>query len=74
MPIEDASALAALAERVGASNVNNVELIPSVTGNPVGFLNVLRWATVRDIVAHGLDHVPAASGSGSGGGGGGFGC
>jgi LCP family protein required for cell wall assembly len=74
MPIEDASALAALAERVGTSNVNNVELIPSVTGNPVGFLNVLRWATVRDIVAHGLDHVPAASGSGSGGGGGGFGC
>jgi LCP family protein required for cell wall assembly len=70
MPIEDASTLAALAQRVGYGNVNNVELIPSVTGNPVGFLTVPRWATVRYIVAHGLDHVPASSSSdGSGGGG-----
>jgi LCP family protein required for cell wall assembly len=70
MPIDDASTLAALAQRVGYGNVNNVELIPSVTGNPVGYLTVPRWATVRYIVEHGLDHVPASSdGGGSGGGG-----
>ena len=74
MPIDDAGTLASLAERVGTSNVNNVELIPSVTGNPVGFLTVPRWATVRDIVAHGLDHVPAAGSGGSGGSGGGLSC
>lgn len=73
MPVGDASALASIAERVGSGNVNNVELVPSVTGNPVGFLTLPRWATVRDIVAHGLDKVPAAGG-GSGGGGGGFSC
>jgi LCP family protein required for cell wall assembly len=74
MPVEDASALASLAEKVGSGNVNNVEMVPSVTGNPVGFLTVPRWATVRDIVAHGLDKVPAGGGSGSGGGSGGLGC
>jgi LCP family protein required for cell wall assembly len=75
MPIEDAPALAALAERVGTGNVKNIELVPAVTGNPVGFLTVPRWATVRYIVAHGLDDVPPSSG-GSGGndGGGGFSC
>jgi LCP family protein required for cell wall assembly len=73
MPVGDASALASIAERVGSGNVNNVELVPSVTGNPVGFLTLPRWATVRDIVAHGLDKVPAAGG-GSGGAGGGFSC
>lgn len=69
MPESDTGVLAALAERVGTGNVNNVELIPSVTGNPVGYLTVPRWATVRDIVAHGLDHVPASTSGGSGGGG-----
>ena len=72
MPESDAGALAALAERVGTGNVNNVELIPSVTGNPVGYLTVPRWATVRDIVAHGLDHVPASTDSGGSSGGGGL--
>jgi LCP family protein required for cell wall assembly len=76
MPIGDASALASIAQKVGVENVNNVEMVPSVTGNPVGFLNVPRWMTVRNIVAHGLDKVPASSssGSGSGSGGGGLGC
>ncbi|MGA2512832.1 MAG: LCP family protein [Candidatus Limnocylindrales bacterium] len=74
MPVEDAPSLLALAERIGTSNVKSIELVPSVTGNPVGFLTVPRWATVRDIVAHGLDGVPPAGGSGGGGGGGGFGC
>ena len=76
MPIEDASALASVAQKVGVENVNNVEMVPAVTGNPVGFLNVPRWMTVRSIVAHGLDKVPASSGggSGSGSGGGGLGC
>jgi LCP family protein required for cell wall assembly len=70
MPQSDAGALAALAQKVGAGNVNNVEMVPSVTGNPVGYLTVPRWATVRDIVTHGLDHVPASSdGGGSSGGG-----
>jgi LCP family protein required for cell wall assembly len=73
MPIDDASTLAALAQRVGYGNVNNVELIPSVTGNPVGYLTVPRWATVRYIVEHGLDHVPASS-DGGGAGGGGLSC
>jgi LCP family protein required for cell wall assembly len=74
MPESDAGALAALAQKVGAGNVNNVELVPSVTGNPVGYLTVPRWATVRDIVAHGLDHVPASSGDGGSSGGGGLSC
>ena len=75
MPKSDAATLAALAERVGAGNINNVELVPSITGNPVGYLNVPRWMTVRNIVAHGLDNVPASSGGSSGsGGGGGLSC
>jgi hypothetical protein len=74
MPVEDAPALAAIAERVGTGNVKSIELVPAVTGNPVGFLTVPRLAIVRNIVAHGLDGVPPASGSGSGGGGGGLSC
>jgi LCP family protein required for cell wall assembly len=73
MPIDQAPALVALAEHVGSGNVKNIELVPSVTGNPVGFLNIPRLATVRDIVAHGLDGVPPAS-SGGGSGGGGLSC
>jgi LCP family protein required for cell wall assembly len=69
MPIEDAPTLVGLAERVGAGNVKSVELVPAVTGNPKGFLTVPRLATVRDIVAHGLDGVmPAPAGGGGGGG------
>ena len=71
MPIGDAPTLLALAERVGTENVKSIELVPAVTGNPVGFLNVPRWATVRNIVAHGLDGVPVSNGGGGGGGGGG---
>jgi len=74
MPVEDAPALAAIAERVGTGNVKSIELVPAVTGNPVGFLTVPRLAIVRNIVAHGLDGVPPASGSGGGGGGGGLSC
>jgi anionic cell wall polymer biosynthesis LytR-Cps2A-Psr (LCP) family protein len=74
MPKSDAASLAALAERVGVGNLNNVEMVPSVTGNPVGFLNVPRWMTVRNIVAHGLDSVPASTSGGSGGSGGGLSC
>jgi LCP family protein required for cell wall assembly len=75
MPIEDAPALVAMAEHIGAGNVKSIELVPSVTNNPVGFLTVPRLAIVRNIVAHGLDGVPAASGGGGGGaGGGGFSC
>ena len=75
MPVEDAPALAAVAERVGTGNVKSIELVPALTGNPVGFLTVPRLATVRSIVAHGLDDVPPSSGSGgSGGGGGGLSC
>ena len=74
MPIGDASALASLAARVGTGNIKSVELTPSVTSNPVGFLTVPRLAIVRNIVAHGLDSVPASSSSGGGGGGGGLGC
>jgi LCP family protein required for cell wall assembly len=71
MPASDAPALAALAEHVGTSNVKSIELVPALTGNPVGFLTIGRVATVRNIVAHGLDGVPAGGGSSSGGGGGG---
>lgn len=75
MPIGDAPTLAALAQQVGTENVKSIELVPAVTSNPVGFLNVPRLAIVRNIVAHGLDGVPpATSGSGAGGGGGGLGC
>ena len=71
MPMQDAPALAALAQKVGTSNVKSIALVPSLTGNPVGFLTVSRLATVRNIVAHGLDGV---QGSGGGGGGGGLSC
>jgi LCP family protein required for cell wall assembly len=72
MPMEDATALAGLAEQVGTGNVKSIELVPKLTGNPVGFLNIPRLANVRYIVAHGLDRVtPAGGGAGSGGG---FGC
>ncbi|MFI5259793.1 MAG: LCP family protein [Candidatus Limnocylindrales bacterium] len=74
MPVEDAPTLLALAERVGTSNVKSIELVPAVTSNPVGFLTVPRLAIVRNIVAHGLDGVPAASGGGGSGGGGGLSC
>ncbi len=73
MPVEDAVQLAGLAQKVGTANVKNVALVPSVTGNPVGFLTIPRWMTVRNIVAHGLDDVTPSS-PGGGGGGGGFGC
>lgn len=74
MPIDQAPALVALAEHVGSGNVKNIELVPAITGNPVGFLTVPRLATVRDIVAHGLDGVPAASGTSGSGSGGGLSC
>jgi anionic cell wall polymer biosynthesis LytR-Cps2A-Psr (LCP) family protein len=73
MPVEDAPALAAIAAHIGTGNIKSIELVPNVTGNPVGFLTIPRLATVRDIVAHGLDDVPPALGGG-GGGGGGFSC
>ncbi len=74
LPPDQAPALVAMAEHIGTGNIKSIELVPSVTGNPVGFLNIPRLATVRNIVAHGLDGVPAASGGGSSGGGGGFSC
>ncbi|MGA3029140.1 MAG: LCP family protein [Candidatus Limnocylindrales bacterium] len=74
MPVEDAPTLLALAERIGTGNVKSIELVPSVTSNPVGFLNIPRLAIVRNIVAHGLDGVPAASSGGGSGGGGGLSC
>jgi len=74
MPPDQAPALVALAEHVGSGNVKNIELVPAITGNPVGFLTVPRLATVRDIVAHGLDGVPAASGTSGSGSGGGLSC
>ena len=75
MPKGDASALAAIAQRVGTGNIKSVELTPAVTGNPVGFLTVPRLATVRNLVAHGLDDVPASTtGGGGGSGGGGLSC
>jgi LCP family protein required for cell wall assembly len=75
IPIDDVGSLLALAEKVGTGNIKNIELVPAVTGNPVGFLTIPRLATVRNIVAHALDGVPPASGGGSGGsGGGGLSC
>jgi LCP family protein required for cell wall assembly len=70
MPVSDAPTLVALAAKVGTGNLNNIELVPSVTGNPVGFLTVPRWAAVKSIVAHGLDSVPASISGGSSSGGG----
>jgi anionic cell wall polymer biosynthesis LytR-Cps2A-Psr (LCP) family protein len=74
MPVEDAPTLAGLAARIGSGNVKSIELVPAVTGNPVGFLTVPRLANVRYIVTHGLDGVPAASGGSGGTGGGGATC
>jgi LCP family protein required for cell wall assembly len=76
MPKEDAVALAGLAEHIAAANIKNIELVPALTGNPVGFLTIPRLATVRNIVAHALDGVTPAAGGGSGAtaSGGGFSC
>jgi polyisoprenyl-teichoic acid--peptidoglycan teichoic acid transferase len=65
MPIEDAPTLVALASKVTTGNVDSIALTPAVTGNPVGFLTVPRWQTVKSIVAHGLDKVPAGISGGS---------
>jgi LCP family protein required for cell wall assembly len=65
MPIDDAPTLVALASKVTTGNLNNIALTPSVTGNPVGFLTVPRWQTVKNIVAHGLDKVPASISGGT---------
>jgi LCP family protein required for cell wall assembly len=75
MPVEEAPALAGLAQKIGTGNIKSISLVPAVTSNPVGFLTVPRLAIVRNIAAHALDDVAPVSGGGGGGsGGGGFSC
>jgi anionic cell wall polymer biosynthesis LytR-Cps2A-Psr (LCP) family protein len=66
-----------LAEQIGGGSVHTQVLDPTTTGESFigGYpaIDNTSWAKIKDIVAHSLDNVPAAS-PGSGGGGGGFSC
>jgi anionic cell wall polymer biosynthesis LytR-Cps2A-Psr (LCP) family protein len=77
LPTSDISKWAGLAQNIVGGNVKSINLDPTTLGNPgVTYINQTSWAKAKDIVAHSLDGVPAASpsGGGGGGGGGGFGC
>jgi anionic cell wall polymer biosynthesis LytR-Cps2A-Psr (LCP) family protein len=74
LPLSDISQWAGLAQNIVGSNVKSINLDPTTLGNPgVTYINQTSWAKAKDLVAHSLDGVPAASPSGGGGGGGGGG-
>jgi anionic cell wall polymer biosynthesis LytR-Cps2A-Psr (LCP) family protein len=77
LPTADISQWAGLAQNIVGGNVKSINLDPTTLGNPgVTYINQTTWAKAKDLVAHSLDGVPAAtpSGGGGGGGGGGLGC
>lgn len=79
LPIGDAPAWASLAKNIVGGNLKTIVLDPTTTGeryiNGYPAVDATSWAKIKNIVAHSLDGVPAASASaGTGGGGGGFGC
>jgi LCP family protein required for cell wall assembly len=67
MPQSDISTIAALAAKVGSSNTANYSFVPTTTGAPYDVLDQASLNKIHDIVAHGLDSVPAGISGGSGG-------
>jgi anionic cell wall polymer biosynthesis LytR-Cps2A-Psr (LCP) family protein/TM2 domain-containing membrane protein YozV len=66
---------AGIAQNILGKNVKNITLDPGTLGTRSTYINATTWAKAKDIVAHSLDGVPAATGGGGGGaGGGGFHC
>lgn len=67
-----------LAQGTLGGNVKMIVLDPTTTGEKFigGYpaIDATSWATIKNLVAHSLDGVPAASSSGGPGGGGGLGC
>jgi LCP family protein required for cell wall assembly len=69
LPQSDTSRIAALAAKVGTSNTANFSLDPATTGAPYDVLDQTSLNKIHDIVAHGLDSVPAGISGGSSSGG-----
>jgi anionic cell wall polymer biosynthesis LytR-Cps2A-Psr (LCP) family protein len=77
MPLDSASQLVGIASYISGKNVAKFSLDPRTLKSPSGSTRIdgNGWALAKQIVATGLDKVPAASpGSGGDGGGGGFSC
>jgi anionic cell wall polymer biosynthesis LytR-Cps2A-Psr (LCP) family protein len=70
LPVSAIPQLAALAEHIGTANIASYSLDPTTTGAAYDVLDQTSVNKVRNIVAHGLDSVPAGLTGGSGGGGG----
>ena len=70
LPQSDTARVAALAAKVGTSNTANFSLDPATTGAPYDVLDQTSLNKIHDIVAHGLDSVPAGISGGSSSGGG----
>jgi anionic cell wall polymer biosynthesis LytR-Cps2A-Psr (LCP) family protein len=68
MPLTDASQWAGMAKYITGSNVSSITLDPSTIGGST-YINNTEWGNIKNIVAHSLDNVPAATGGNSGGGG-----
>ncbi len=74
MPLQtDASQWAGMAKYIVGGSVKSITLDPATLGVNTTYINPTTWAKAKDLVAHSLDSVPAATGSG-GSGGGGFSC
>jgi anionic cell wall polymer biosynthesis LytR-Cps2A-Psr (LCP) family protein len=74
MPLQTAaSQWAGMAKYIVGGSVKSITLDPATLGVNTTYINATTWAKAKDLVAHSLDSVPAATGGG-GGGGGGFSC
>jgi anionic cell wall polymer biosynthesis LytR-Cps2A-Psr (LCP) family protein len=73
MPLTDASQWAGMAKYIVGGSVKSITLDPATLGVKTTYINTATWAKAKDLVAHSLDSVPAATGGG-GSGGGGFSC
>jgi len=69
LPLSDASRWAGLAKAILGGNVKSITLDPTTTGSGSTMINPTSWNTVKNLVAHSLDGVPAGGSGGSGGGG-----
>jgi anionic cell wall polymer biosynthesis LytR-Cps2A-Psr (LCP) family protein len=73
MPLTDASQWAGMAKYIVGGSVKSITLDPATLGVNTTYISATTWAKAKDLVAHSLDSVPAATGGG-GGGGSGFSC
>ena len=73
MPLTDASQWAGMAKYIVGGSIKSITLDPGTLGVNTTYISPATWAKAKDLVAHSLDSVPAATGGG-GGGGGGFNC